>query len=74
MIFISCPSLVTFPNAFRVINVNTNKTKVRVDVFLKETGLKDVQNHSRIRLMGTQLLYGEDSDRNSSFELRRENL
>ena len=74
ILFVSCPSLVTFPNAFRVININSNKTKVKVDVFLKETGLKDVQNHARIRLMGTQLLYGEESDRNSSFELRRENI
>ena len=74
MLFVSCPSLVTFPNAFRVININTGKTKVKVDVFLKETGLKDVQNHARIRLMGTQLLYGEETDRNASFELRRENI
>jgi predicted phosphodiesterase len=73
ILFISCPSLVTFPNAFRVININTTKDKVKVDVFLKETNLKDVQNHARIRTMGTQLLYGDDSDRNGSFELRREN-
>jgi len=54
--------------------LNTSKNKVRVDVFLKETGLKEVQTHARIRLMGTQLLYGEESDRNGSFELRRENI
>ena len=74
MLVISCPSLVSFPNAFRVVNINTGGKKVKVDVFLKETGLKDVQNHARIRLMGTQLLYGEESDRNASFELRREVL
>ena len=74
MLVISCPSLASFPNAFRVINVNTNGKKVKVDVFLKETGLKEVQDHARIRLMGTQLLYGEETDRNASFELRREDL
>ena len=74
MLVVACPSLVSFPNAFRVININSNKNKVRVDVFLKETNLKDVQTHARVRLMGTQLLYGEESDRNASFELRRENL
>lgn len=73
-LIISCPSLVSFPNSFRVININTNKNKVKVDVFLKETNLKETQTHARIRLMGTQLLYGEESDRNGSFELRRENL
>ena len=74
MLIVSCPSLVSFPNSFRVININTNKNRVKVDVFLKETNLKETQTHARIRLMGTQLLYGEESDRNGSFELRRENL
>ncbi len=72
VLYISCPSLVTFPNAFRVININTNKDKIKVDVFLKETGLKDIQTRAKIRVMGTQMLYGEESDRNGSFELRRE--
>ena len=71
MLVVSCPSLVTYPNAFRVVNLNSNKKSVKVDVFLKETNLKDIQNRSRLRVMGTQLLYGEESDRNGSFELRR---
>ena len=72
ILYISTPSLVTYPNSFRVININTNKNKVKVDVFLKETNLKEVQTRARIRVMGAQLLYGEESDRNGSFELRRE--
>jgi 3',5'-cyclic AMP phosphodiesterase CpdA len=74
MLIVSCPSLVSFPNAFRVININNGKTKVKVDVFLKETNLKEVQTHARVRLMGTQMLYGSDEDRNNSFELRREDI
>ena len=72
ILYISCPSLVTYPNAFRTININTTKSKVKVDVFLKETNLKDIQDRSKIRLMGTQLLYGEKEDRNGSFIIRRE--
>lgn len=72
MLVIACPSLVTFPNAFRVINLNTSGDKLRVDVFLKETNLKEIQTRSKIRLMGSELLYGDESDRNASFELRRE--
>ena len=72
MLIVSCPSLVTYPNSFRVINVNTHKNKVKVDVFLKETNLKEIQTRAKLRLMGTNLLYGEESDRNGSFELRRE--
>jgi len=72
MLIISCPSLVTYPNSFRVININTNKNKVKVDVFLKETNLKEIQTRAKLRLMGTTMLYGEEEDRNGSFELRRE--
>ena len=73
ILYISCPSLVTYPNAFRVININNGKISTKVDVYLKETNLKDIQTRAKIRLMGTKLLYGEESDRNGSFELRREN-
>ncbi len=69
LLVVACPSLVTYPNAFRVININSNKNKVLVDVYLKETNLKDIQKRSKIRLMGTETLYGSEKDRNASFEL-----
>ena len=74
LLIIACPSLVSFPNAFRVININTTKNKVKVDAFLKETNLKEVQTRAKVRLMGSELLYGEEADRNGSFELRREDI
>lgn len=70
MLVVACPSLVTYPNAFRVININSNKQRALVDVYLKETNLKDIQSRSKLRLMGTERLYGEESDRNASFELK----
>lgn len=73
LLVISCPSLVTYPNAFRVINLNTHKKKLMVDVYLKETNLKDIQKRSKLRLMGTSSLYGEEKDRNSSYELVKYN-
>ena len=69
MLVISCPSLVTYPNAFRVININSNKKRTMVDVYLKETNLKDIQSRSKLRLFGSERLYGDESDRNTSFEL-----
>lgn len=70
MLVISCPSLVTYPNAFRVININSNKKRTMVDVYLKETNLKDIQSRSKLRLFGSDKLYGEECDRNASFELK----
>ena len=71
MLIISCPSLVTFPNSYRVININSNKNRVLVDVYLKETNLKDIQTRSKLRVMGTERLYGDEEDRNHSFELKK---
>ena len=73
IVYITSPSLVTFPNAYRVININSNKDRTIVDVFLKETSLKDIQSRSRLRLFGIDSLYGEESDRNTSFEIKKKN-
>lgn len=70
MLVIACPSLVTFPNAFRVININSNKQRTLVDVYLKETNLKDIQTRSKLRVIGSDRLYGDENDRNASFELK----
>ncbi len=71
MLVISCPSLVTYPNAFRIININSNKNRTLVDVYLKETNLKDIQSRSKLRLIGSEKLYGDENDRNATFELGR---
>lgn len=71
VVYISSPSLVTFPNAFRVININSNKNRVVIDVFLKETNLKEVQTRSRMRVLSSNLLYGDEKDRNTSFEIKK---
>lgn len=70
--YVSTPSLVTYPNAFRVININSNKDRVLVDVFLKETNLKDIQNRSKLRLFGATSIYGDESDRNITIELKKD--
>ena len=71
LLVISCPSLATYPNAFRIININSNKNRTLVDVYLKETSLKDIQTRSKLRLMGSERLYGDESDRNATFKLGR---
>ena len=71
IIYITSPSLVSYPNSFRVINIHSNKRKTTVDVFLKETGLKNIQSRSKLRLLGSELLYGSEEDRNKTFEIKR---
>lgn len=71
IVYITSPSLVTYPNAFRVININSNKHRTMVDIFLKETNLKDIQRRSKLRLFNTDSLYGQESDRNTTFEIKK---
>ena len=71
IVYITSPSLVTFPNAFRVININSNKDRTVIDVFLKETNLKDIQSRSKMRLFGIESLYGNDNDRNTTFVIKK---
>lgn len=71
IVYITSPSLVTFPNAFRVVNINSDKNRTLVDVFLKETNLKDIQTRSKLRLFGIDSLYGTEQDRNTTFEIKK---
>lgn len=68
-LFINSPSLITYPNAFRIINVNSQKDKILVDLYLKETSLKDIQKRAKIRTLFSDMLYGDDNDRNGTYEL-----
>ncbi len=71
IIYISSPSLVSYPNGFRIININSNKKRTLVDVFLKETNLKEIQTRAKLRVLGTDNLHGTDTDRNITFEITK---
>lgn len=71
ILYINTPSMVSFPNAFRIINVSPQRNKVIVDVYLKETRLKEIQAKAKAKVMGSMLLYGQEADRTGTFELPR---
>jgi len=72
IVYITSPSLVTYPNAFRVVNINSNKHRTIVDIFLKETNLKETQTRAKLRVLGTEKLYGNEDDRNITFEIKKD--
>ena len=53
-----------------MININSNKDRTIVDVFLKETSLKDIQARSKMRLFGVESFYGCENDRNTTFVIK----
>lgn len=71
VLYISSPSLVTYPCAFRVVNILPKRNKVIVDVYIKDTRLKTIQDNAKAKCMASPLLSGKEEDRNWSYEIKR---
>ena len=71
ILFINSPALISYPNAFRIVNINSQKDKVIVDLYYKETGLKDIQSRSRLRVIFPGMFEGEERDKTGTYELER---
>ena len=71
ILYIDSPSLVTFPCAFRYINICTQRHKVIIDVCTKQTRLEKVLNTAKIKVMGASFLFGTPEDRDNTFIIKR---
>lgn len=67
VLYVSTPSLVSYPNAFRIVKVNNQKNKVIFDIYFKETRYTDVQKRAKMMAFGSQTYYGADSDRTATY-------
>ena len=71
LVFVSTPSLVTYPNAFRVIRITNYKDRTAFDIKIQETNLKDVQERAKLSTIAATSFYGTDKDRNISFMIKK---
>lgn len=69
VLYINTPSLVSYPNAFRVISISPHRKNIYVDVYLKETSLKTLQTKAKNIILNGALLYGSEEDRTGTFIL-----
>jgi len=69
VLHVSTPSLVSYPNAFRIVRVNNQKKKVIFDIYFKETRYKDVQKRAKMMAFGSKTYYGADDDRTVTYEI-----
>jgi 3',5'-cyclic-AMP phosphodiesterase len=67
VLHVSTPSLVSYPNAFRIIKVSNQKKKVVFDISFKETRYKDVQKRAKMMAFGSKTYYGADNDRSATY-------
>ena len=71
ILHVSTPSMIMYPNAFRIVTVHDYKDKVVFDFEFKETNLKEIQQTSKILTVAKGLSYGTDSDRVNSITIRK---
>jgi Icc protein len=68
---VSTPSLVSYPNAFRIVSVSNQKKKVVFNFTFKETRFKDVQKRAKMMAFGAKTYYGEEKDRNGTYIIEK---
>ena len=67
LIYVSTPSLVTYPMAFRHIKITNYKDRVHFDFDFIETRLDDVKEQNRQSVISYGTLAGNITDRNTQF-------
>ena len=71
ILYVSCPALVSYPNAFRIITVNNYRNKVVFNIQNKETNLKNIQKLAKLLVFGTSIYTGEPKDQNGTFVIKK---
>ncbi len=71
ILHISTPSLVTYPNAFRYVNITNYDDRTIFNIKYYETNLSDIQKQSRIGAIASTALKGLPSDHNAEIVIRK---
>lgn len=71
VLYVSTPALVSYPNAFRVINITKKRNKVIFDIQFKETRLKNVQKLAKLMVFASAIYSGEEKDQSGTFVIKR---
>lgn len=71
ILYVSCPSLVSFPNAFRLITVTNYRNKTVFNIENKETRLTNVQKLAKMLVFGTTVYSGEAKDQNAIITIKK---
>ena len=71
ILYVSTPALVSYPNAFRIINVTNYRNRVVFDIKTKETRLQNLQKLAKILVFGTTIYAGEEKDQNGIYVIKK---
>lgn len=71
VLYVSSPALVSYPNAFRVINIKNEKKKVVFEIKQKDVGSENIRNLAKMMAFSSKLYTGEDKDQNGVYEIKK---
>lgn len=71
IIHVSTPSLVTYPNAFRYVNITNYKDRTIFNIKYMETRLEEVQKSSKLNAIASATLRGLPNDHNVIITIRK---
>lgn len=71
VLYVSSPSLVSYPNAFRIINIKNERKKVVFDIQQRNTRETNVRNLAKMMVFSSNLYSGEEKDQNGIFEIKK---
>lgn len=71
ILYVSCPALVSYPNAFRMVTVSNYRNKVVFNIENKETRLTNIQKLAKILVFGTSVYTGEEKDQNATITIKK---
>jgi len=71
ILYADSPALVSYPLAFRTINITTFHDRVIFDFKWNETGLKNLQKLAKMMVFGTAIYTGEEKDQNGTYVIKR---
>ena len=71
VLYVSSPSLVSYPNAIMIITVTNHRNKVVFNIETKETNMKNLQKLAKIMVFTSSLYSGEEKDQYGTFEIKK---
>ncbi len=71
VLYVSSPALVSYPNAFRIVNVTNYKDRVVFDFDWKETREVEIQRMAKMLVFGSIIYTGEKHDQTGTYEIKK---
>lgn len=71
VLYVNSPSLVSCPNAFRLITVKNEKKRVIFDIQQKPTRETNIRNLAKMMVFSSKLYTGEEKDQNGIYEIKK---